>query len=195
MLSARYTGVTWSGFSQTRAQARPANRDDDVGRGSPRGCKSEPHLRIPAEYHCRLREQRQTGNNGRVGARGGRVDTVKKKEEEKREKKRKQGREDGGARKRVHCLGRLFVPVSYVSPPPSLSLFLQPHRCIVALSDLRFSRGYPAAPLNSRVTLRTTILHSMYTMTSNDSTRQCMTVYDDAHTYMRAYTRVCVYGF
>lgn len=96
----------------------------------------EAHLRIPAEYHRRPREQRETGDSGRdegtrdvsrEGGYGGRRGGRKK-------KKRKRGGEklDGRIRKRVHRLGRLFVLRSLMSSTPGPYLF-QPHRCTLAL--------------------------------------------------------------
>lgn len=168
--SARATPVSLGLAFRKLAQARPTNRDADA---------SEPHLRIPAEYHCRPREQRETGNNGRVGTRNGsyRVDTMKKKQEEaerKKEKKRRSSEEERVEEKegeeRVHRLELLFESVSYVFPPVSL-LLAAASLLSATLLDPRFSRSYPAAPLNSHVTLRATILHSMYTTIPNDSTR------------------------
>lgn len=180
--SARATLVSLGLAFRKLAQARPANRD--VGRAD----ASESHLRIPAEYHCRPREQRETGNNGRVGTRGMaryRVVTMKKKEEareggRKEERATKEEQDTKEGKERVHRLERLFVSVSYVFPPVSL-LFAATPRCIVALSnptreqdrkrEIFVSLGYSTAFLNSYMTLQVTILHFTYTMTSNDITR------------------------
>lgn len=125
--SERATPVSLGLAFRKLAQARPANRD--AGRAD----ASEPHLRIPAEYHCRLREQRETGNNGRVGTRGMaryRVVTVKK-EGRERERGRKSSEEGTGWKstkereERVHRLERLFGLLRF---SPRYPYFLQPHR-------------------------------------------------------------------
>jgi len=97
---------------------------------------TESHLRIPAEYHRRPREQREAGDSGR-GRYEGRIARggygVGSRWGGRKKEKRKRGGEklDGRIRKRVHRLGRLFVPVSYVL---YLGPYLfQPHRCTLAL--------------------------------------------------------------
>ncbi|KYM93863.1 hypothetical protein ALC62_15565 [Cyphomyrmex costatus] len=85
---------------------------------------------------------------------------------------------DGRIRKRVHRLGRLFVPVSYVLYTPVLtsssrivapSLSAHPSR-------LSSSLGCPGTPLNSHVTVPATVLHSVHTDTERQRAHhRCVT--------------------
>jgi len=116
---------------------KPASQHSQTELG--RADATKPHLRIPAEYHRRPREQRKTGDSGKGRSRTGWIQgrqSVGRKEKVEEEARWREAR--GRIRKRVHRLGRLFVPVSYVLyPGPYL---FQPHRCTLAL-------GTPLSPL------------------------------------------------
>lgn len=137
--SARATPMSLGLAFRKLAQARPTNRDA--------GCAdaSESHLRIPAEYHCRPREQRETGNNGRVGTKNGsyRVDTMKKKEEgeEKESEEEKEQRGWRRRREKKECIASSVSSCRSLTFSPRCPYFLQPHRCSQRPSSILASLG------------------------------------------------------
>lgn len=187
--SARAAPVSLGLAFRKLAQARPAK----ARRGRRDADASEPHLRIPAEYHCRPREQRETGNNGRVGTKDGSYRVEIPGEEEgrrkKKERQRKSSEEERIEEYERGCIASgASLPAGLLRfPPPRCPYFLQSPRRIVALSDpprslrlsFSLSRLSPAVPLNSHVTLRTSPYYIPCTQ------RQHASVYDDIHMRIR----------